>query len=43
MFNGFGKSAGLSQVAELGEIETPIVLTNTLSVASADGHQRVQR
>src|SRR5215471_6602766 len=31
--NGFGKSAGLSQVAELGEIETPIVLTNTLSVA----------
>ena len=33
VFNGFGKSAGLSQVAELGEIETPIVLTNTLSVA----------
>ena len=32
--NGFGKSAGLSQVAELGEIETPIVLTNTLSVAT---------
>jgi len=31
--NGFGKSAGLSQVAELGEIETPIVLTNTLAVA----------
>ena len=31
--NGFGKSAGLSQVAELGEIETPVVLTNTLSVA----------
>jgi D-aminopeptidase len=33
VFNGFGKSAGLSQVSELGEIETPIVLTNTLSVA----------
>jgi len=33
VLNGFGKSAGLSQVAELGEIETPIVLTNTLSVA----------
>lgn len=31
--NGFGKSAGLSQIAELGEIETPIVLTNTLAVA----------
>ena len=31
--NGFGKLAGYSQVAELGEIETPIVLTNTLSVA----------
>ena len=34
VFNGFGKSAGLSQVAELGEIETPIVLTNTLAVAT---------
>ncbi len=33
--NGFGKFAGSSQVAELGEIETPIVLTNTLSVAPA--------
>jgi D-aminopeptidase len=33
VFNGFGKAAGLSQIAELGEIETPIVLTNTLSVA----------
>lgn len=30
--NGFGKLVGLSQVNELGEIETPIVLTNTLSV-----------
>lgn len=30
--NGFGKFAGSTQVQELGEIETPIVLTNTLSV-----------
>lgn len=33
--NGFGKFAGATQIAELGEIETPIVLTNTLSVAPA--------
>ncbi|WP_205417482.1 P1 family peptidase [Trinickia diaoshuihuensis] len=31
--NGFGKFAGSTQIEELGEIETPIVLTNTLSVA----------
>jgi D-aminopeptidase len=31
--NGYGKLAGLSQVRELGEIETPIALTNTLNVA----------
>lgn len=31
--NAFGKLAGSTQVAELGSIETPIVLTNTLSVA----------
>jgi D-aminopeptidase len=30
--NAFGKLAGSTQVAELGTIETPIVLTNTLSV-----------
>ena len=30
--NGFGKLVGFSQVNELGEIETPILLTNTLSV-----------
>lgn len=30
--NGFGKLAGYSQVEELGTLETPIVLTNTLSV-----------
>ena len=33
--NGFGKAAGLLQVAELGNVETPIVLTNTLSVGTA--------
>ncbi len=32
--NGFGKLAGSTQVNELGNIETPIALTNTLSVAS---------
>jgi D-aminopeptidase len=32
--NGFGKTAGSIQVDELGTIETPIVLTNTLSVAA---------
>ena len=32
--NGFGKLAGYSQVKELGNIETPIILTNTLSVAA---------
>lgn len=32
--NGFGKLAGISQVQELGSIESPIILTNTLSVAS---------
>lgn len=33
--NGFGKLMGYSQVAELGNLETPIVLTNTLSVPVA--------
>ncbi|MCA0401827.1 MAG: P1 family peptidase [Proteobacteria bacterium] len=32
VINGFGKSAGLMQLDELGQIETPILLTNTLSV-----------
>jgi D-aminopeptidase len=32
VYNGFGKLTGSTQVAELGQIETPIVLTNTLSV-----------
>ena len=30
--NGYGKLAGSTQVEEMGEIETPILLTNTLSV-----------
>ncbi len=33
--NGFGKLVGATQLVELGELETPIVLTNTLSVARA--------
>ncbi len=48
--NGFGKAAGLSQVAELGVLETPVALTNTLAVGSAfeglvrhalDGHPEI--
>ncbi|ULQ54677.1 P1 family peptidase [Flavihumibacter fluvii] len=33
--NGFGKLAGSTQVNELGNLETPIALTNTLNVATA--------
>jgi D-aminopeptidase len=33
--NGFGKAAGFLQVQELGTIETPIILTNTLDVGTA--------
>ena len=33
--NAFGKLAGSTQVNELGTIETPVVLTNTLSVGTA--------
>jgi D-aminopeptidase len=51
--NGFGKLAGVTQVQELGLIESPIILTNTLSVAagiegtvryvlSEDGNESVQ-
>ena len=37
-YNGFGKSIGLLQVDELGTIETPILLTNTLNVGKvSDG------
>ena len=32
--NGFGKLAGVTQVRELGNIETPVILTNTLNVAA---------
>lgn len=32
--NGFGKLAGSTQIKELGNIETPVILTNTLSVAA---------
>jgi D-aminopeptidase len=34
VLNGFGKSAGLVQVEELGTLETPILLTNTFSVGA---------
>ncbi|WP_249340313.1 P1 family peptidase [Sphingopyxis sp. 2PD] len=34
-FNAFGKFAGSTQVVELGETETPILLTNTLNVPEA--------
>lgn len=33
--NGFGKLAGSTQIMELGNLETPIVLTNTMNVATA--------
>jgi D-aminopeptidase len=33
--NGFGKMAGVTQVQELGELETPLLLTNTLAVGRA--------
>ncbi len=35
VFNGYGKTTGLAQLAELGVLETPILLTNTLSVFTA--------
>lgn len=34
VINGFGKSAGLIQVEELGTLETPILLTNTFAVGA---------
>ncbi|RYE08526.1 MAG: S58 family peptidase, partial [Sphingobacteriales bacterium] len=33
--NGFGKLAGVTQVQELGNMESPVLLTNTLNVATA--------
>ncbi len=38
VINGFGKSVGLMQITELGEIETPILLTNTLNVGKVSQH-----
>ena len=35
VINGFGKTTGLVQVEELGLIESPIMLTNTLNVPEA--------
>ncbi len=35
IINGFGKSIGLVQAGELGQLETPIILTNTLSAGTA--------
>ena len=32
--NAYGKAAGLTQLAELGTIESPILLTNTLAVGA---------
>lgn len=37
-YNGYGKSMGLIQIEEMGTIETPILLTNTLSIGKvSDG------
>ena len=33
--NAYGKAAGLTQLGELGTIESPLLLTNTLSVGAA--------
>lgn len=33
--NGFGKLSGVTQVQELGNLEAPVILTNTLSVSTA--------
>lgn len=35
VINGFGKSVGLVQIEELGNIETPIIMTNTFGVGTA--------
>lgn len=41
VINGFGKSVGTVQIEELGTIETPILLTNTLNVGKVS-HYLVQ-
>ncbi|OCP05625.1 MULTISPECIES: P1 family peptidase [unclassified Ensifer] len=35
VLNGFGKFAGSTQIEELGELETPVILTNTLATGRA--------
>lgn len=42
IINGFGKSMGLMQLAELGQLETPIALTNTFSVTAVAQAQIMQ-
>lgn len=42
VINGFGKSVGLLQIAELGVLETPIALTNTYSVPAVAAAQMRQ-
>jgi D-aminopeptidase len=39
VLNGFGKSIGLVQTAELGVLETPVALTNTFSVGTVANAQ----
>jgi D-aminopeptidase len=42
VLNGFGKSVGLMQVEELGQLETPVLLTNTFSVGTC-GNALIRR
>ena len=42
VINGFGKSVGLMQVEELGQLETPVLLTNTFS-AGVCGEALIRR
>ena len=35
VINGFGKSMGIIQLQELGTLETPIIMTNTMSIGTA--------
>ena len=42
VLNGFGKSIGLMQLDELGQLETPILLTNTFSVGTC-GNALIRR
>jgi D-aminopeptidase len=39
--NGYGKLIGVTQIAELGEIESPVVLTGTLSAFRVPGGRRL--